>query len=169
MEPRTVPDEGRRTAARFLPGGDLAGSIYGIILVSALLVTYQDNAHSAGEVIAWLLVTTFVFASAHAWSKTLADSAGVDRVRRLRGEIRHEWPIVQAAVPSCVIVGLASLDAWGLADGIWAAICLNVGLLFVWGAALRNIEGGTRLQTFLAGLASAGFGLVFVLLKVFVH
>ena len=169
MEPRTVPDERKRTAARFLPGGDLAGSIYGIILVSALLVTYSDESHSAGQVILWLLVTTFVFASAHAWSKTLADSAGAARARRFMGEVRHEWPIVQAAIPSCVIIALASLDTWELADGIWAAVCLNVVLLFVWGAVLRQVEGGTRRQILLAGLASAGFGLVFVLLKVLVH
>lgn len=85
MEPRTVPAKTERTVARILPPGDLAGSVYGTILVSGILITFENNIRSTGEGVPLLLVTTLVFASAHAWSKTLAESGGVARPRRFAG------------------------------------------------------------------------------------
>jgi hypothetical protein len=52
---------------------------------------------------------------------------------------------------------------------LWIAVLVNVGLLFTWGAGLRQLAGGTSLQALMAGLASASLGLVLIVLKVLVH
>jgi hypothetical protein len=52
---------------------------------------------------------------------------------------------------------------------LWLAVSVNVGLLFVWGAGLRQLAGGTRLQILWAGLATAALGLVLVAMKILVH
>ena len=44
-----------------------------------------------------------------------------------------------------------------------------VGLLFMWGAGLRQLSGGTSTQALGAGLASTSLGLVLIVLKVLVH
>ena len=53
--------------------------------------------------------------------------------------------------------------------GLWVGLSVNVVLLFVWGAGLRELSGGSAAQILGAGMSSAALGLVLVALKVFVH
>ncbi len=157
--------------ARLLPHGHLAGSIYGLILVTSVLATLEQNEERVGLMIAALLITSGVFALAHAWAHALAAAARehvpVDRHVLARG-IRHEWPIVQAALPASIVLALAVSDLYTVGTALWIATGLNVGLLFVWGVVLREDAGGTRAQALLAGFAGAALGLLLVLLKVIV-
>jgi hypothetical protein len=157
--------------ARLLPHGNLAGSLYGLILVTSVMATLEQNEERIGLMIAALVVTSMVFALAHAWAHAL-DAAG--RARRpldrhmLASGVRHEWPIVQAAFPASIVLALAASDLYTVATGLWIATGVNVGLLFVWGAVLRDVAGGTVGQALLAGLSSASLGLLLVLLKIVV-
>jgi hypothetical protein len=157
--------------ARLIPGDNLAGSLYGTVLVTSVLVAFSAS-ERVGYVIAGVLVTTFVFALAHAWAHALARS-GEARVpldrHALRHSFRHEWSIVEATLPATVVLLLTALDVWSLETGLWIAVLVNVGLLFIWGLGLRQLSGGRPLEMLGAGLASAGLGLMLVLLKVFVH
>ena len=81
----------------------------------------------------------------------------------------HEWAIVEAALPATAVLLLAALGLYTAETGLWSAVLLNVGLLFVWGIGLRRLSGGTALQALGTGLASATLGLVLVLLKILVH
>jgi hypothetical protein len=157
--------------ARLIPGGNLAGSLYGTVLVTSVLVPFA-GAEDVGYVIAAVLVTTSVFALAHAWAHALARSgaarAPLDRHALLRA-IGHEFPIVQAALPAAVVLLLAALDVYSVGTALWIAVLANVALLFIWGAGLRQLAGGTGLQVLGGGLASASLGLVLVALKVLVH
>lgn len=157
--------------ARLLPGGNLAGSLYGTVLVTSVLVAFTDS-ERPGLIIAGVLVTTVVFAIAHAWARALAGS-GAERKpfdrHALRHAVGHEWAIVEAALPASVVLLLAVFDVYSVETGLWVAVLLNVGLLFAWGIGLRQLSGGTGLQALGAGLASATLGLVLVLLKILVH
>jgi hypothetical protein len=166
------PDIGHTTGlARLLPHGHLAGSIYGLILVTSVMATLEQNEERVGLMVAALLITAGVFALAHAWAHAV-EAAGkarmpVDRHLLARG-VRHEWPIVQAALPASIVLALAASDLYTVATGLWIATGVNVGLLFIWGVALREAAGGTRGQMLLAGLSSAALGLLLALLKVIV-
>jgi hypothetical protein len=72
-------------------------------------------------------------------------------------------------VPATLILLLAAIGAYSAETALSVAVFVNVGLLFVWGVALRQVAGGTWLQILGAGLASAILGLALVLLKVLVH
>jgi hypothetical protein len=156
---------------RLLPGGNLAGSLYGTVLVTSVLVAFNDT-ERVGLIVAGVLVTTTVFALSHAWARALA-ACGAERKpldrHALRHAIGHERTIVEAALPATVVLLLAALDLYSTGTGLWIAVLLNVGLLFVWGVGLRQLSGGTFLQALGAGLASATLGLVLVLLKILVH
>ncbi len=157
--------------ARLLPSGNLAGSLYGIVLVTSVLVTFAGT-DEVGYVLAGAIVTAIVFALAHAWAHALARSeeerAPIDR-HALLHSLRQEWTIVEAAFPATVVLALAALGLYSPATGLWIAVLLNVALMFVWGAVVRRLAGGSTLQTAAAGLASASLGLVLVVLKIIVH
>lgn len=109
MEPPTVPERRERAAAgRLLPRKDLAGTIYGIIFVSALLVTYEESVDTPLEAVPLVLLTTFVFALAHAWANTLSESGRAPLARRFMSRLAHEWPLVQAALPASIVLVLTS-------------------------------------------------------------
>ena len=63
----------------------------------------------------------------------------------------------------------AALDVYSVGTALWIAVLVNVALLFIWGAGLRQLAGGTGLQVLGGGLASASLGLVLVAPKVLVH
>ena len=161
----------RRRLARLLPTGNLEGRLYGTVLVTSVLVTLRGF-EKVGYMVAAVLVTAAVFAFAHAWAHALATShaagAPLDRHALLRS-LGHEWSMVQAAGPAAAVLLLAALEVYSAKTALWIAVLLNVGLLFVWGAGLRQHGGGTAAQVLAAGAASAALGLVLVLLKVLVH
>jgi hypothetical protein len=159
------------TLARLLPRGNITGSLYGIVLVTSILVTFAGT-DRVGYIIAGVVVTAGVFALAHAWAHalggTLATRAPVDR-KALRHSLRREWTIVEAAAPSTAVLTLAALGVYSAATGLWIAVLLNVALMFVWGAGLRELSGGNAVQVLGAGFASASLGFLLVLLKIIVH
>jgi cobalamin synthase len=154
-----------------LPEGNIAGSLYGLVLVGSVLATLGPQ-ERVGYMIAALGVTTLVFALAHAWAHALGGSARtrmpVDK-HALRRSMRHEWTIVQAAVPASAALLPAALGFYSARTALWIALGVTVILLFIWGAALREIAGGSRGQVLGAGVASAALGLLLVVLKVLVH
>ena len=162
---------GKSLSARLLPGGNLAGSLYGTVLVTSVLVAFTGS-ERAGLIVASVLVTAIVFALAHAWALGLAQSAAASKpldLHTLRRALGHEWAIVEAALPAAAVLLLSALDVYSVETGLWIAVLLNVALLFVWGVGLRRLSGGTTLQALGAGLASAALGLLLVLLKLLVH
>ena len=157
--------------ARLLPSGNLAGSLYGIVLVTSVLVTFAGT-DEVGFILAGAIVTAVVFALAHAWAHALARSqaarAPIDR-HALLHSLRQEWTIVEAAFPATIVLALAAIGLYSPATGLWIAVLVNVALMFVWGAGVRRLAGGTTMQTVAAGFASASLGFVLVVLKIIVH
>ena len=76
---------------------------------------------------------------------------------------------MEAALPAVLVLLIAAMDVYSVETALWIAVLVNVALLFIWGAGLRQLAGGTRLQVLAAGLASACLGLVLVALKVLLH
>ena len=125
------------------------------MLVTSVLVTFAGT-DDVGYVLAGAIVTAIVFALAHAWAHALARSeeerAPIDR-RALLHSLRQEWTIVEAAFPATVVLALAALGLYSPATGLWIAVLLNVALMFVWGAGVRRLAGGS---TFAGGCCRAG-------------
>ena len=161
-----------RLRRRLLPRRNLAGSVYGTILVSSVIVGLSQTDLTAGQIMATVAVTGLVFGLAHAWSNALARSAS-DRqalaVDHVMDGIRHEWPMVSAVLPALVALALAALGVYSVKTGLWVALITNTVLLFCWGAILRHRAGATTFERFMAGSTTAALGLMLVALKVLVH
>ena len=119
-----------------------------------------------------IAVTTIVFALAHAWAHAMSQAAGahapIDR-RALLRSLGHEWAIVQAAGPVLVVLIPVALGWYDQTTGLWIGLGCNVVLLLIWGAGVRELGGGTRVQMLAAALASGSLGLLLAALKVAVH
>ncbi len=154
-----------------LPRENLAATLYGTVLATSVIATLP-GAERPAIVIAALLVTALVFALAHAWAHVLARSAK-DRVPVTRADvaagIKHEWPMVEAALPASAVVALALVDVYEIETALWVATGVNVVLLFVWGAVVRRIAGGTAWISLRAGLAAGSLGLMLAALKWVIH
>lgn len=151
---------------------DLAGSVYGTILASSILVALGYKGGSALVMIAALAITEAVFAVAHAWSAILTD--GVTRGRLPRPSdvwraIEHEWPVLQATWPGIVALLLAAFGIYSTDTAVNVALALNAAILFLWGLALARLEGASAPSAVAAGTLTCSLGLVLVFLKVLVH
>jgi hypothetical protein len=154
-----------------LPRENLAATLYGTVLATSVIATLP-GAEGPAIVIAALLVTAIVFALAHAWAHVLARSAK-NRVPVTRAAVaagvKHEWPMVEAALPASAVVALALVDVYTIGTALWIATGVNVALLFVWGAVVRRIAGGTPWIALRAGLVAGSLGLALAALKWLIH
>ncbi len=154
-----------------LPRENLAATLYGTVLATSVIATLP-GAERPAIVIAALLVTATVFALAHAWAQVLARSAKERHpvsTADIVTAIRHEWPMVEAALPASAVVALALVDVYSIETALWVATGVNVLLLFVWGAIVRRVSGGSAWISTRAGLAAASLGLVLAALKWVIH
>ena len=77
--------------------------------------------------------------------------------------------MVEAALPASAVVALALVDVYTIETALWIATAVNVALLFVWGAVVRRVAGGTTWISLRAGLAAGSLGLVLAALKWVIH
>ncbi len=162
----------RSSLAGLLPQSDLSETLYGTVLVTAVLVGVSEGGYSIGEMESAVLVTAAVFATAHAWALAMEASAESHQPFRLRSFGRwlvEESAMVRVTAPTVVALGLAWAGAYSTDTGVDVAIVANLTLLFVWGAALDRRAGSPALHAVWAGAAAAALGGVLVVLKVLVH
>ena len=159
----------RRDLARL----DLAGIIYGIILSTALIGAFSEQA-KVGQVATFVAVvgSAVIFWLAHAYAHILAAGV-VDREPitgpAVREALIRQLPLVLGALPPALVLlaeplGILSEDNW---DNL--AMLVGVALLTAFGfIAARRRKAGV-LGTIVLTAISAGLGLVMVGLKAAVH
>lgn len=157
---------------RLLPDSNMAARLYGTVLVTSILATFDAEEQEAIWMMAAVVVAAAIFAITHAWAQSLAARADVStREGRgtLRKALRHEWPMVESAGPAALFLVLAEVGIWSADTALWIAIGVNIALLFVWGAGLKQAAGGTGWWIVLSGLWTVTLGVVLVILKLLVH
>lgn len=153
-------------------------SVYGVVLVSGLLVILANQADTPAVLILLkVLGTSVVFWLAHVYAGTVAhlgDELDDGEVRgRVSSAIRHSlghlWGMLLAPVVLVVVLGVSLVAPITEGQAIWAALWVNVGLLAVlgfWGVS----RWSNRMVVRVAGaLITAAFGLALVLLKALIH
>jgi hypothetical protein len=168
------PEPRDRLLARIrarLGEANLASAVYGEILLLSVLAAEGDGV-APETVLAGVLASQLVFWLAHAYSETisrqLSDDDPIDRAG-IGLVLEHEWPIVQAAGPTAVLMALAILDVLDTATAIDVASGLAVVSLFGFGYAAGRRSRDTRRGQVLAGLLSGALGLAIVALKLATH
>ncbi|WP_248305624.1 hypothetical protein [Agromyces sp. H66] len=149
-------------------------SVYGIILVSGMIVVSGGHGDTAWRVFWTVLVTVVVFWAAHVYAGTVARH-GLDHERivglgeAFRMSVRRSLGLLASSTIPLVILLLGATRAIPDAYAIWAALWAGVVVLAVlgWIAFARR---GSPWPIRLAGsLGTAAFGVAMIVLKAFVH
>lgn len=166
----------RETAAEPPSGSapaNVSGAIYGQVLVTSVLAAAsEDPGATPGDLLADVLATMLVFWAAHVYADAMShrvESGGHLPWAQLRAIMVREWPIVQAAGASSVVLGLGALGVFSRDGAVSLAIALGLVALFGWGLVVARRSGRGLARSLLSAVLSAAFGLVIVALKLIVH
>ena len=158
---------------RALAGANVAGAIYGQILVTSLVAALSEEEDlGAHDIFVGVLMTMLVFWLAHVYADAVARRLTRPEPLSLRetGDIaRHEWPMVQSAAPALAALGLAWAGALSVRAGVELAIALGVGALFAWGLVIARRSRLSLAGTLGSMALSGAFGLAIVAMKTVVH
>ena len=155
----------------FDQGDNLAGGIYGTILVTSIIAA-SDSSHTIWRSFGILEVTVVVFWLAHVYAHALAwslDSNEQFSRRGLRRVARNEWPLLQAAVVPSIALIAGGMGLIATQTAYWIAVGFGVAMLIWWGLLFARKEELSGRATLAVVLVNASFGLVIVLLKEFVN
>jgi len=151
----------------FERGDNLAGAVYGTILVMSIIAA-ADFHENLWRTLALLLVTGAVFWLAHVYAHALALSID-ERETFSRSEIRRvaarEWPLLQAAVVPSLILFIGAVGLLGTMTTYRLAIGYGAAALIWWGFVFARKEHLSRKATVAVVVVNAAFGIFIVLLK----
>jgi hypothetical protein len=151
----------------FERGDNLAGAIYGTILVMSIIAS-ADFHENLWRSFALVVVTSAVFWLAHVYAHALALSLD-ERETFSRVEIRRvagrEWPLLQAAVVPSLVLLAGALGLFGTMTTYRLAVGYGAAALVWWGFAFARKERLSGKSTAVVVVVNAAFGIFIVLLK----
>jgi hypothetical protein len=158
----------RFTSEGLVPTGNVAGVIYGVITVGALMAAEAGRHESYVDKVASALIATLLYWLAHAYADLLGGRLGTgDRLTAatLARALGHDWAIVRgAALPLLALViawiAGASQEA-GVTAALRTAVITVVLLELVAGARARTTPG----ELLLKGAVGVTMGLAILALK----
>lgn len=148
-------------------------AIYGLILVSGMIMVSGTAVGTSMNALITVIVTVIVFFAAHVYAGTLARMAATPDRAHLRvsigAAVRHSLGMLVVSVPPIVVLLLGVTKVFDDEAAIWTALIIDtvaLGLLG-WFAVSRWVHGfWPRLAS---ALVTAAFGGVIVLLKAVIH
>jgi hypothetical protein len=155
--------------ARAASGERLGGFVYGtIVALSVIVAGAKAFPDGPGHVAALVAVTAGVFWLAHVYAHGIGRAVALNRhleLAELRHVARHEFSIVEAAVPP---VGALLVGATGLISpraSFWLAMACGLAVLGAEGIQFARIERLGPAATLAVVAANLGLGLLLVTLK----
>lgn len=148
--------------------------VYGVILVAGMIVAAGAHGASAWQVFAQVVGTVIVFWAAHVYAGTVAHHGFADgRLIGIRESfrlaLRRSWGLlVSALIPSSILL-LGLLQVVPDTAAAWFALWTCVAVLAVLGYIAFARRGAAWHIRLLGSLATAGFGILMILLKSGIH
>ena len=147
--------------------------VYGVILVSGIIVATNVASDSSWHVFTVVISTVIVFWAAHVYAGTVAqhghdDDAGSPRMA-FREALGRSHGLLVASIPASIVLLLGALRAFDDDVTIWLALWINVAVLAVLGFIAFARRGAGLLGRLGGALLTAAFGIVVILLKAFIH
>lgn len=149
-------------------------AVYGLLLVSALLVITGNRSDSSWAVLFKVLGTVLVFWIAHVFAHVIAQlGAAPDGSISFKKELRHavhrSSGLLFAAIIPLAIVLLGALNILSDDTAVWLALIVDTALLAVFGY-LGFAHWTPRVPLRLAGAAgTAMLGVIIILMKSLIH
>lgn len=145
------------------------GAVYGLILVSGMVVVSGAGSASAANALLTVAVTVLVFYAAHVYAGALARLALTEGHSGLRASLarsaRHSAGMLLASVAPLAVLALGALGLVEDMTALWAALVVNTVLLGVlgWVAVARwSTHWTARIAS---AIVSAMFGGALIVLK----
>lgn len=163
-----------RTHRALRPGFGTEAAVYGTILVSGLIAVSSAHGETSAVVLLTVGVSVLVFWAAHVYAGAVARLGDETGPRLAVGtaialSVRHSLGMLSSAgVPALILLaGTTRLIPDDLANEIalWSGTVILAFLGYV--AFLRR--GSGMIRRIGGALVTASFGVVFVILKAFVH
>ena len=149
-------------------------SVYGVILVSGMIVVAGGHGESSWSVFWTVLITVIVFWAAHVYAGTVARH-GLDHEQMigLREAFRISFKrslglLASALIPSSILL-LGATRAIPDAYAIWVALWGGVVVLAVLGWIAFSRRGSSIPIRIAGSLGTAAFGIAMIVLKAFIH
>lgn len=148
-------------------------SIYGTIIVSALIVLIEDG-ESDFDLMVKVAATSFVFWIAHVFATTVAHHGRrhgreIPLGEALAHAVRHSSGLLLAAIIPVGMLALGAAEIIPESLGYLLALAVGIVILFALGV-LAFAERGARWYSCLAaGAATALLGIAVILLKAIFH
>ncbi len=156
------------------PGFGTESAVYGTILVSGLVALSSSHGETSASVLFTVIATVLVFWGAHVYAGTVARHGEVDgHVIGIGAALRHALAdslgmLGAAAIPCLILTaGTTRLIPDDLAND--AALWSGVVILALLGYIAFLGRGSVWWVRLLGAAGTAAFGMVFIVLKVFVH
>lgn len=170
-----APTRGRLSADRALRSGfGTEAAVYGTILTSGLVAVSSAHGETSASVLLTVIITVVVFWAAHVYAGAVARHGEVDGEvmgigSAFRHSLAHSFGMLSSATVPCLILlaGTTRLIPDDLANSaaLWSGVIVLALLGYI--AFLRR--GAAPWVRLLGALGTAAFGVVFVVLKAFVH
>jgi len=149
-------------------------SVYGVILVSGMIVASGGHDASSWSVFWTVVVTVIVFWAAHLYAGTVAHH-GLDHERvvglreAFRSAFRRSLGLLASALIPALILLLGATKAVPDAFALWAALWSGVVVLAVLGFVAFRRRGAALPMQFVGAIATAGFGIAMIVAKALIH
>lgn len=148
---------------------ELAHAIHGTVVGAAAMAAASLHGTLA-DVVITVLVTVVVYWAAEQYARVLSAAvSGPSRLNQITKVLRHGWPMVQAAYTPLVVLVVVEVVTDNLRAGVLAALVVATLLLGGLGHVAARRAGTSRRGAVGWGAASAGLGVVIILLKLSLH
>lgn len=148
-----------------------AGGIYGLIVVSGVIVVTRNLAGSSWEALLAVVGTLLVFFVAHTYAATLGEMSrhGSSFPKALKRGLAESIGMIVIGMIPIIALLLGVIGVLRPADAVWLALLIDVALLAILGWAVT----GARLRNPWArvggAILTAGFGGMIIALKALIH
>ena len=149
-------------------------SVYGVILVSGMIVVAGGDGETSWSVFWTVIVTVVVFWAAHVYAGTVARH-GLDHERMIglreafRISFRRSLGLLASSLIPSFILLLGATRAIPDLYAIWAALWAGVVVLAILGWIAFSRRGSPWPIRVAGALGTASFGIVMIVLKAFIH
>jgi hypothetical protein len=149
-------------------------AVYGVILVSGMIVVAGMHRATSLQVLLTVVVTVLVFWIAHVYAGTVAHHGLYEHRERSLGDafrmaVERSWGLLGSALIPCVILLLGTTRVVPDDVAIWSALWAGTVVLGVLGYVAFTRRGAPIVGRIIGALSTAAFGLVMVVLKAVVH
>jgi hypothetical protein len=148
-------------------------AIYGLILVSGMIVVSGSSTGTSLDAFITVAVTVVVFFAAHVFAGTLGRLAATDGHAGLRASLRasshQSGGMLLASVPPLAILLLGTTRVIDDSTSLWVALTVNTVMLGALGWIAVARWSTHWLPRILSALTTAAFGGVLILLKAVIH